>query len=142
MSGGLGNQLFQYFFGKSYAKNSDRELIIDNVSGFKTDFAFKRKYELPLIKNEKMKVRLFLFLFFRFLRKIFNVKHLRFFSNIFISEEKLFEDKNFFDDNALVKNIYIIGNFQNENYFKKSKFEILKNLDLNKVKNKSKRIRS
>ena len=135
LSGGLGNQLFQYFFGKSYAKNSDRELIIDNVSGFKTDFAFKRKYELPLIKNEKMKVRLFLFLFFRFLRKIFNVKHLRFFSNIFISEEKLFEDKNFFDDNALVKNIYIIGNFQNENYFKKSKFEILKNLDLNKVKN-------
>ena len=30
MEGGLGNQLFQYFFGKSYAKKFNRNLYFDN----------------------------------------------------------------------------------------------------------------
>jgi hypothetical protein len=43
--GGLGNQLFQYVFGKSLAKKLCANLKLEVESGFKNDF-FKRKYVL------------------------------------------------------------------------------------------------
>jgi hypothetical protein len=43
--GGLGNQLFIYAAARRLALHNDLELIIDDVSGFKSD-KFNRKYEL------------------------------------------------------------------------------------------------
>lgn len=43
--GGLGNQLFQYAFGKSISKKASANLILEVDSGFKNDF-FKRRYAL------------------------------------------------------------------------------------------------
>lgn len=48
LSGVIGNQLFQYFFGMSYSKILKRELHIDHITGFYTDFTFKRNFEIPL----------------------------------------------------------------------------------------------
>lgn len=46
IKGGLGNQLFSYSAAKRLALISDAELVIDNVSGFARDYAYKRMYSL------------------------------------------------------------------------------------------------
>ena len=46
LKGGLGNQMFQYAFGKALAKKNGALLILDTVSGFKRDKVYKRKYAL------------------------------------------------------------------------------------------------
>jgi len=46
IKGGLGNQLFCYAAARRMALINDAELVIDNVTGFKMDFQYKRKYEL------------------------------------------------------------------------------------------------
>ena len=38
MCGGLGNQLFQYAAAKNLSLINDRELYIDSITGFWTDF--------------------------------------------------------------------------------------------------------
>ena len=63
MEGGFGNQLFQYFFGKSYAKKFNRNLYFDNKTGFISDIVYKRKFELPINNSSMFKSYTFLFFF-------------------------------------------------------------------------------
>ena len=135
LAGGLGNQLFQYFFGFSASKETNREFIIDNKTGFKTDYVFKRTFEIPLIDETKIKSHAKNFIFLRLVKKIFKINYFKLFNNIYISEEKLLEDKSFLVKNDYIKNIFVIGNFQDENYFKKDKFEIIKTIQFDKVQN-------
>ena len=128
LAGGLGNQLFQYFFGFSASKETNREFIIDNKTGFKTDYVFKRTFEIPLVDETKIKSHTKNFIFLRLVKKIFKINYFKLFNNIYISEEKLLEDKSFLVKNDTIKNIFILGNFQDENYFKKNKFEIIKTI--------------
>ena len=51
--GGLGNQLFQYAFGKSLSKKLSVNLIFEVESGFKNDF-FKRKYVIKDLVNNPL----------------------------------------------------------------------------------------
>ena len=44
--GGLGNQLFCYAAARRLALIHDAELVIDDISGFVRDLAYKRKYQL------------------------------------------------------------------------------------------------
>lgn len=46
LMGGLGNQMFQYAAGRSFSLQNDFELILDNITGFKNDKQFFRKFEL------------------------------------------------------------------------------------------------
>lgn len=135
LAGGLGNQLFQYFFGLNASKETNREFIIDNKTGFKTDYVFKRTFEIPLVDQSKIKSHTINFIFFRLVKKIFKINYFKLFNNIYISEEKLLEDKSFLVKNESIKKIFVLGNFQDENYFKKNKFEIIKTIEFDKVQN-------
>ena len=89
LSGGMGNQLFQYFFGMSIAKNSNRKLYLDNKTSFLTDFAYKRSFEIPISNLEITKSFIFYFLFFRIIRKFFKMEKFKLFNNMFITENEL-----------------------------------------------------
>ena len=136
LSGGLGNQLFQYFFGMSYSKTLKRKLHIDHRTGFYTDFAFKRNFEIPLSSFEKTKTYSLSFLFFRIIRKLFKIEYFKIFNNIFITENKLKKDFKTLEKNSQIEKIFIIGDFQDEEYFKNHKFEIKETLNLDKIENK------
>ena len=139
LEGGLGNQLFQYFFAKSFSINDRRKLEIDNKTGFMLDLSYKRKFELPIKSKKILNQNILSFICFRIFKKIFKIEFLKFFSNIFITE-KIFLKKKFLSGHSLKKNIYIIGNFQNEKYFKNKKKEIFKTLNIKKKNYKIKRL--
>ena len=128
MEGGFGNQLFQYFFGKSYAKKFNRNLYFDNKTGFISDVIYKRKFELPIIDLRILKSYIFLFISFRLIKKIFKIDKIKLFNSIFVSEKEINNDNLFFEKYSNIKNIFVIGNFQNEKYFENYKKEILKTL--------------
>ena len=44
--GGLGNQLFCYASARRLALVNNAQLVIDNVSGFTHDVAYRRQYQL------------------------------------------------------------------------------------------------
>ena len=134
MEGGFGNQLFQYFFGKSVSKKFNRKLYFDNKTGFISDIIYKRKFELPITDLKILRSYSLLFLFFRFLKKIFKINKIKLFNSIFISEKEIENDKFFFEKNSHLKNIFILGNFQNEKYFENYKKEILETLNFNENK--------
>ena len=46
ISGGLGNQLFSYAAARRLALLNDSELVIDNVTGFISDYQYQRKSAL------------------------------------------------------------------------------------------------
>ena len=134
MEGGFGNQLFQYFFGKSYAKKFNRNLYFDNKTGFISDIIYKRKFELPITDLSLLKSYTLLFFFFRFVKKIFKINKIKFLNSIFISEKEIENDDTFFEKNSDLKNIFVIGNFQNEKYFENYKKEILNSINFNEEK--------
>ncbi len=134
MEGGFGNQLFQYFFGKSYAKKLNRNLYFDNKTGFISDIVYKRKFELPIIDLSSLKSYSILFIFFRLIKKIFKIDKIKLFDSIFVSEKEIDNDQYFFEKYTNIKNIFVIGNFQNEKYFENCKKEILETIKLNENK--------
>lgn len=46
LKGGLGNQLFCYATGRRLALKSGAELVIDDITGFKYDYQYRRQYAL------------------------------------------------------------------------------------------------
>lgn len=131
MEGGFGNQLFQYFFGKSCAKKFNRNLYFDIKTGFISDITYKRRFELPIIDSRILKSYIFLFISFRLIKKIFKINKFKLFNSLFVSEKEIISDNYFFEKYSNIKNIFVIGNFQNEKYFEDSKKEILKTLKFN-----------
>lgn len=59
IKGGLGNQLFCYAAARRLAIANQVELIIDDVSGFKYDLAYKRKYALDVFQIPAKKASYF-----------------------------------------------------------------------------------
>lgn len=49
LSGGLGNQMFQYAAALAVSKRWNKPLVIDDWSGFVRDFEYKRQYELDAL---------------------------------------------------------------------------------------------
>lgn len=119
--GGLGNQLFQYAFGKSLSKKLSANLILEVESGFKNDF-FKRKYALKdlginphTISNSDSINRLTISTSFlgKLYRKLngYLPKNFRFYyreRKKFLFDEEVFK---------LKKDIFFDGYWQNYNYF-------------------------
>ena len=54
LSGGIGNQLFQYAVAKNLSIIHNAELILDKSTGFITDLKYKRKFSLRHIKFNKL----------------------------------------------------------------------------------------
>ena len=50
LNGGIGNQMFQYAFGRSMALDLNYELVLDNWSGYVRDHVYQRQYELGKMK--------------------------------------------------------------------------------------------
>lgn len=133
LSGGLGNQLFQYAAAKSLAIKHDCQLIIDPFSGFFTDFRHKRTILLNKfnIQNIVYKNLFFFFYLYRFLKKITLSKRLfynfYFFSIIdeFYSFQKYQKLINKFKFN---NRLIMLGVFQSEKYFIRHKLTILNDI--------------
>ena len=122
--GGIGNQLFIYFFAKALSLQFSKNLFVDNYTGFKRDF-YKRK---PLISsvisdnflNAPFFIE-FLFRIYRFLPQRF----LSFFGVLVISEIHNRELVHFNEKDILEKNLILIdGYFQSYTYFCEIQSEI------------------
>lgn len=50
LCGGLGNQLFQYAFGRAVASHFDADLELDIETAFERDLVYRRSYELSAFK--------------------------------------------------------------------------------------------
>lgn len=133
LSGGLGNQLFQYAAARNISIKNKAILFLDKSSGFIDDFRFKRRFSLKkkLLKNAKIKNIIFFFIFFRLLKKILNLKKTiyNFFSITVINE--FANHRNFkphLENIKFKKNLFIMGLFQSEKYFLDNRSEIIKNI--------------
>ena len=141
LSGGLGNQLFQYAAAKNLAIKNNCKLVIDVNSGFLINSIytlFKENSKFSLNKNKIKKVYykniIFMFLFFKIfkkLRKFFCLKDklLNYFADSLIINESLLS---IFSKKILnikiKKNLYLLGYFQSEKYFLENKNFIIKEI--------------
>ena len=117
--GGLGNQLFSYAAARRLALTNNAELLVDQISGFKTD-SFGRNFVLHhfnlhenLVSGHELFVRS---RYFRGMLKIFS-RMLPFSFRPFLVEKG-----NDFDEQLLKlklkHNVFIQGYWQSEQYFK------------------------
>jgi len=74
LSGGLGNQLFQYAFARNLSIKNKADLIVDAYSGFIFDFRYFRIFSL---KTKLKKKIVFFFSFFPFKLSEKNVNQLK-----------------------------------------------------------------
>ena len=139
LSGGLGNQMFQYAAAKSFSIKKNYTLIVDTGSGYLKDSVDSFKLIKKNLKNASFKKFDIIFIIFRLLKKIF--KFNKAFNNFFwmtIVDETVLNNfskkiKYFYEN----KNIYLLGYFQSEKYFLDSKEIILKELTPPKPKMKN-----
>lgn len=129
--GGLGNQLFCYSAARRLAIANDAELVIDNVTGFKRDWQYRRIYMLDHfnIKSRKATPAEYLEPFERYRRGL-----LRWMSagKPYSERKYLAQEGNNFDSRLLERKVngtlYLEGYWQSELYFKDSEQIIRKDL--------------
>ena len=134
MTGGLGNQLFQYAAARNLAIKNDSQLILDKYSGFFFDYKFKRTYQLKVELNNPnliLKSSIFLFTFLRILKKILRIKELIKNFYFFVVLHEFYHRKKFYKqivDFRFKKRLYLMGLFQSEKYFIHNKKIILEEI--------------
>ena len=131
IKGGLGNQLFCYAAARRLAIANNAELVIDNKTGFKRDYKYRRKYSLDVFnipcrkanRNERMEP------FERISRGIAKYKSSR---KVFTQKEYIQQETPKFDGRLLSlklsKSIYLDGLWQSEKYFLDTEKEIRNDL--------------
>ena len=138
ISEGLGNQLFMYSNAFALAKNNKIDLLIDNTSGY-----FRKKNKLRgqqyfldhfNIKQDIAPAHLKSDTFFKYFKKKLDLK----LDNFRSKKNYLFEDNNpvknskkisslmDFKKINLHNNIFLKGNFENENYFHSYRDDLIK----------------
>jgi len=134
--GGLGNQLFQYAFAKSYQLKNNCLVFLDCKTGFQND-KYKREYLLNQFSIQINEPRDFFFKFYKL--KFFRILIKIFFKSIFVYQKKPFKKFNL--DYLLnhKKKIKIFqGYWQSPLYFNQYSKNIKKDLNIKaKIKNKT-----
>jgi hypothetical protein len=139
ISEGLGNQLFMYAHAYALSKTIKRDLHIDNVSAYRKNKNLLRNHQKYVLHNFKIENNLINndiiinFFFSNFLKKVllsidkFKIKK-RFFVEFKqkINGIKIIETRTIIDYSKLLDKIYVIGNFEDPNYFKEYKSEFNK----------------
>ena len=128
--GGLGNQLFQYAFGKAYSIKNNKELVLDNLSGFGTHDTYNRDFALDQfrIKEPLLKSKI--------VSKILGNRYFWAIGRRFGITTKEYNITKF--DSKFIKNSkYLDGYWHSSKYFDKYKDVILKSLEIKNVKNKT-----
>ena len=128
LSGGLGNQMFQYAAGYAITKKQNSHLKVDS-SNFKIKTTNKnftlRDFELNIFEIEFDTVNPLLWKLYRKLSSL--ISNLKFFPETYlvrVYSEKSPEFDDFFL--SISDNAYLSGYFQSEKYFKKYRQELLK----------------
>lgn len=128
LSGGLGNQLFQYAYARNISIKNKADLIVDTYSGFIFDFKYFRRFSLNIkIKKEII----FFFSVFRILKQFFFPVKLinNFFSISIINEFPFFKSFSKKILNLKInKTIYLFGLFQSDKYFLENQKKIMPEL--------------
>jgi len=138
ISEGLGNQLFMYSNAFALAKNNKIDLLIDNTSGYfrKKNKLRGQQYFLDYfnIKQDIAPAHLKSDTFFKYFKKKLDLK----LDNFRSKKNYLFEDNNpvknskkisslmDFKKINLHNNIFLKGNFENENYFHSYRDDLIK----------------
>jgi hypothetical protein len=121
LMGGLGNQLFCYAAARRLALVNDAELLIDDVSGFAWDFAYRRRYALERfrIRVRKATPTERLEPLGRYRRSLAKLVARRrpFHKRKYIQQEGVDFDPRLLDY-RVKGTVYLDGFWQSENYFK------------------------
>lgn len=131
LSGGLGNQLFEYAAAKNLALNSGARLIIDTSTGFILDFRDPTKFSLnkSSLKNVEYKKFSFTFFFYRILKKFVKKKtwFYKFFNFEILDDTSLdrYEEK---IEKIQFTKLFMLGYYQSEKYFQNNRNSILKEI--------------
>lgn len=129
--GGLGNQLFIYAMARRLALFNNAELILDGVSGFSRDYAYRREYQLDrfniqcrqAITAERLepfsRLR-------RYVKRRLN-QRLKYERRSYLIQEGVDFDKKVLGV-KVVNTLFIEGYWQSEDYFKDIEFQIRNDL--------------
>ena len=144
LSGGLGNQLFQYAIGRRMAIDRNVTLKLDVVSGFRGDF-FKRKYELynfniveHLATDDEIPKSIFTHteaptIIGKMTRSINNL--IVSINHDIISEKTLNYDERVLNNDR--DNCYLVGFWQSEKYFNPIRGILLKEITVRRELNET-----
>lgn len=132
--GGLGNQLFCYAAARRMAIANDAELVIDDTSGFKYDYKYRRNYLLHHFNISCRKATP--------MERLEPFSRIRRYIKSRYSAQLNFEDRSYitqegidFDHRLLLvkkkKCLYLDGYWQSENYFKDIETIIRDDLQIN-----------
>lgn len=135
LSGGLGNQMFQYAAAKSLALEYGCKLYIDSISGFANDYTYNRSFELGIFQIDYNYVSFM----DRIAQKIFRYNPIFLFKKracvnslgplLYIYEPDV--SLVYAVDGESLRNVnYLIGYWQSEIYFEKYSELIHKNFKL------------
>ena len=139
LTGGLGNQLFTYCAAKRLAHVNNAILKIDNISGFKNDFQYKRSYKLDYFNHSIRFANQFERIpNNRFINRglIFINKYLSFENRFYLFQEGLDFDSRIVDLKLRYRITYLQDLWQSEKYFIDIKKDILRDLKINIKLNK------
>jgi hypothetical protein len=131
--GGIGNQLFSYTAARRLALVHNTELIIDNISGFKRDYAYKRQYQLHHFYIPCRKAT--------YSERLEPFSRIRRYFKQYCNQGKPFEQRSYirqegvdFDPRLLhiqpKETVYLEGYWQSEQYFKDVESVIRKDLQI------------
>ena len=140
---GLGNQLFMYSHAFSLSKKLNYDLKIDNFSGYARSKNLLRKHQKYLLDKFKINYPIVEDDFFinnyrnNFIRKLLiNIDKFRSYKKFYIENKnkingtKIIDKQTIIDIDKLSNKIYVIGNYENQNYFKNHRKKLIDDLTI------------